>query len=61
MDRLHHVLSAIRTETKSAKDHTRVFREFISHLDQAQRKPPSRRPRLKAAAVTRRRAAKPAK
>ncbi|WP_322516441.1 hypothetical protein SR870_02330 [Rhodopseudomonas palustris] len=59
MDRLHAMLSAIRTETKSAKDPTSVFREFLSHLGQPQRKPPAKRPRLKAAAqVTRRRAAK---
>ncbi|MBB1092410.1 hypothetical protein HUU61_14050 [Rhodopseudomonas palustris] len=57
MDRLHQMLSAIRTETKSAKTPASVFREFLSHVDQQQRKPPAKRPRLKAAAP-RRRAAK---
>ncbi|MGP9811877.1 hypothetical protein ACTZWT_10235 [Rhodopseudomonas sp. NSM] len=60
MERLHQVLSAIRVETKSARDHHHVFREFLDHLDQAQRKPLAKRPRLKATA-TRRRAAKRAK
>lgn len=46
MDRLHRVMTSIRSETKSAKDPTRVFREFISHLDQAQRSA-ARRPRSK--------------
>jgi len=61
MDRLHAMLSAIRTETKAAKDPTSVFREFLSHLGPPQRKPPAKRPRLKAAAPLRRRAAKRAK
>lgn len=42
MDRLHRVMISIRSETKSAKDPTRVFREFISHLDHAQRAVPRR-------------------
>ncbi|WP_211913879.1 hypothetical protein [Tardiphaga alba] len=40
MDRLHDVLRAIRPETKAAKDHLSVFREFLAHLDQLQRQPP---------------------
>jgi hypothetical protein len=49
MDRLHRVMISIRSETKSAKDPTRVFREFISHLDQAQRNKAPRRVRGKSA------------
>jgi hypothetical protein len=33
MDDLHSMLSSIRTETKSGKDHLNVFREFLAHLD----------------------------
>ncbi|WOK19979.1 MULTISPECIES: hypothetical protein [Rhodopseudomonas] len=45
MESLHQVLRAIRTETKSGSKPLNVFREFLAHLDQAQRKPP--RPRAK--------------
>ena len=38
MDTLHSTLSSIRTETKSARDHLTVFREFLAHLDSMQRK-----------------------
>ena len=44
MDRLHRVLTSIRTETKSARDHHSVFREFLTHLDHAQRKSAKRVP-----------------
>jgi hypothetical protein len=44
MDRLHSVLRALRTETKTAKDHARVFREFLDHLDVVRRKPAAKRP-----------------
>jgi hypothetical protein len=50
MDSLHGVLRSIRTETKADRKHLAVFREFLAHLDQAQRqaqamraKPPVRR------------------
>jgi len=39
MDTLHTVLRSIRKETKSRRDHLSVFREFLSHLDRASRKP----------------------
>ncbi|MFC0241269.1 hypothetical protein [Rhodopseudomonas telluris] len=42
MDRLHRVMMSIKSETKSAKDPTRVFREFLSHLDHAQHPVPRR-------------------
>jgi len=48
MDRLHSVLRAIRTETKSSRDPHSVFREFLAHLDQAERRPAAKRPRVKA-------------
>lgn len=48
MDTLHGVLSAIRTETKAARNHHSVFREFLAHLDEAQRKAQPRPPRAKA-------------
>lgn len=41
MDTLHTVLRAIsgdKVETKSKPDHLTVFREFLAHLDVAQRK-----------------------
>jgi len=34
MDGLHATLAALRTETKSEKDHLTVFREFLAQLDQ---------------------------
>lgn len=58
MDSLHNVLSSIRTETKSGRDHTRVIREFVSHLGETQR-PQARRPKTKSS--PRKRAAKRAK
>ncbi|MCD0419678.1 hypothetical protein [Rhodopseudomonas sp. BR0M22] len=42
MDRLHRVMASIRRETKSAKDPSKVFREFLSHLDQAHSAVPRR-------------------
>ena len=54
MDTLHTVLRAISGETKAetAKpDHLTVFREFLAHLDEIQRKalvkPAVRKPRAK--------------
>ena len=38
MDDLHRVLSALRTERKSERDHLGVFREFLAHLDALQRR-----------------------
>ena len=40
MDGLHATLAAIRTETKSEKDHLTVFREFLAQLDELQRHVP---------------------
>jgi hypothetical protein len=40
MDSLHATLSSLRTETKSARDHLTVFREFLTRLDQLQRQAP---------------------
>ncbi len=34
-DQLHHVLRAIRGETKDSQKHLRVFREFLGHVDNA--------------------------
>jgi hypothetical protein len=51
MDTLHRVLSSFNAETKSARDHLTVFREFLAHLDQIQRKSPAARvPRPKPSA-----------
>ena len=47
MDNLHATLAAIRTETKSDKDHLTVFREFLAQLDQLQRHAPVKQPRIK--------------
>jgi hypothetical protein len=47
MDGLHATLAAIRTETKSEKDHLTVFREFLAQLDQLQRDAPAKQPRIK--------------
>ena len=47
MDGLHATLAAIRTETKSEKDHLTVFREFLAQLDQLQRHTPPKPPRIK--------------
>jgi hypothetical protein len=47
MDNLHATLAAIRTETKSEKDHLTVFREFLAQLDELQRHAPVRAPRIK--------------
>lgn len=38
MDTLHTVLRSIRGETKPRRDHLDVFREFLDHLDRAQRR-----------------------
>ncbi len=46
MDGLHSVLRQIRGETKSRRDHMTVFREFLSQLERASRKPrPPEKPR----------------
>ncbi|MGM4918767.1 hypothetical protein [Tardiphaga sp. 813_E8_N1_3] len=50
MDSLHDVMRSIRPETKAGKDHLSVFREFLAHLDQLQRKAQASRPRVKPAA-----------
>jgi hypothetical protein len=47
MDGLHATLAALRTETKSEKDHLTVFREFLAQLDRLQREAPAKPPRLK--------------
>jgi hypothetical protein len=47
MDGLHATLAAIRTETKSEKDHLTVFREFLAQLDELQRHAPVKQPRIK--------------
>jgi hypothetical protein len=47
MDNLHATLAAIRTETKSTKDHLTVFREFLAQLDQLQRQAPVKASRIK--------------
>jgi hypothetical protein len=47
MDGLHATLAAIRTETKSDKDHLTVFREFLAQLDELQRHMPVKQPRVK--------------
>jgi hypothetical protein len=47
MDGLHATLAAIRTETKSTKDHLTVFREFLAQLDELQRHVPVKAPRIK--------------
>ncbi|CAN5415858.1 hypothetical protein BH11PSE4_BH11PSE4_25500 [soil metagenome] len=38
MDELHRVLTTLRTERKSQRDHLGVFREFLAHLDALQRR-----------------------
>ena len=53
MDSLHNVLRAIspesgsRPETKAGRDHLSVFREFLAHLDQLQRKAQTVKPRTR--------------
>ena len=47
MDNLHATLAALRTETKSTKNHLTVFREFLAQLDQLQRQAPAKAPRVK--------------
>jgi hypothetical protein len=47
MDGLHATLAAIRTETKSEKDHLTIFREFLAQLDELQRQAPVKEPRVK--------------
>jgi hypothetical protein len=49
MDSLHDVMRAIRPETKSGRNHLSVFREFLAHLDQLQRKALAEKPRVKPA------------
>lgn len=51
MDRLHEVMRSIRPETKSAKDHLTVFREFLAHLDALQRQAPGRSPPMRRKAM----------
>ena len=43
MDTLHTMLRAIAGETKSKPNHLNVFREFLAHLDQVQRKANAKR------------------
>ncbi len=43
MDSLHAMLRSIRPETKAAKDHLTVFREFLAHLDALQHQAPNAR------------------
>ena len=50
MDSLHDVMRSIRPETKAGKDHLSVFREFLAHLDQLQRKAQVQKARAKPAA-----------
>lgn len=59
MDSLHDVLRSIRLETKADKDHRSVFREFLAHLGEMQRKALVERPQAKP--VTRRKRARRAK
>lgn len=40
MDTLHTVLRALRADESKNKKHLTVFREFLSHLDQASRRAP---------------------
>jgi hypothetical protein len=47
MDSLHTVMRSIRPETKSDKDHLSVFREFLAHLDELQRKADAAKARAK--------------
>jgi hypothetical protein len=47
MDGLHATLAALRTETKSEKDHLTVFREFLAQLDELRRHVPAKQPRIK--------------
>jgi hypothetical protein len=47
MDNLHATLAEIRPETKSAKNHLTVFREFLAQLDELQRHSPPKQPRIK--------------
>ena len=47
MDALHATLAALRTETKSEKDHLTVFREFLAQLDELRRLAPPKAPRIK--------------
>jgi hypothetical protein len=47
MDNLHAALSALHAETKSAKDHLNVFREFLAQLDQLRRQAPVKASREK--------------
>jgi hypothetical protein len=47
MDDLHATFVSLRPETKSAKDHLTVFREFLAQLDQLQRQAPAKEPRIK--------------
>ena len=47
MDSLHATLAALRPETKSAKNHLTIFREFLAQLDELQRQAPVKPPRVK--------------
>lgn len=47
MDTLHHVISSIHTETKAERDPVSVFRKFLAHLDQMQRKTPAKPSRVR--------------
>jgi len=50
MDTLHHMLRAIRRETKSRPDHTAVFRAFIRNIERLGMSRPASNPKGKAAA-----------
>ena len=50
MHSLHDEMRSIRPETKSGKDHLSVFKEFLTHLDQLQRKALALKSRVKPAA-----------
>jgi hypothetical protein len=48
MDQLHNLLGSLRAESKPQANPLSVFREFLTHLEQIQRKaarPPQRPPR----------------
>ena len=58
MDKLHTMLRTISGETKSDQRHLTVFREFLSHLDQIQRKAPVKPVRTRTKPPTRRKPSK---
>ncbi len=58
MDRLHTMLRTISGETKSDHRHLTVFREFLAHLDQIQRKAPVKPVRSRSKPPSRRKPSK---